>query len=193
MKAYLFAGVAAAATLMLTPAIAQPQPGSAGPAGKDGMHSRAEVETRIASHFAKVDTNSDGVITKAEADAAHAAMRSSIGERRAERGEARADKRFDRIDTNDDGSISRQEFDAGHAGGAHMAGHGAGRGMAMGGIHGRMFEMADANKDGRVTLEEAQAAALRHFDMVDTNRDGQISREERQQMRQHMHGAKQPG
>ena len=49
-----------------------------------------------------------------------------------------------------------------------------------------MFEMADANKDGRVSLQEAQAAALQHFDMADTNRDGQITREERKQMHQRM-------
>jgi len=51
-----------------------------------------------------------------------------------------------------------------------------------------MFEMADANKDGRVTLQEAQAAALRHFDMADANRDGQITQDERQQLRQLMRG-----
>jgi Ca2+-binding EF-hand superfamily protein len=50
-----------------------------------------------------------------------------------------------------------------------------------------MFEMADANRDGRVTLQEAQAAALRHFDMADVNHDGQITPDERKQMRQRMH------
>jgi Ca2+-binding EF-hand superfamily protein len=49
-----------------------------------------------------------------------------------------------------------------------------------------MFETTDANRDGRVTLQEAQAAALRHFDMMDANRDGQITREERIQRRQRM-------
>jgi hypothetical protein len=51
--------------------------------------------------------------------------------------------------------------------------------MGMGGFGGRLFEMADANKDGRVSLAEAQAAALAHFDRADTNRDGQITPEER--------------
>jgi hypothetical protein len=49
-----------------------------------------------------------------------------------------------------------------------------------------MFEMADGNRDGRVTLQEAQAAALRHFDMADVNRDGQVTPDERKQMRQRM-------
>jgi Ca2+-binding EF-hand superfamily protein len=51
-----------------------------------------------------------------------------------------------------------------------------------------MFTMADTNHDGRVTLAEAQAAALQHFDMVDTNHDGQISPDERMQMHQRMKG-----
>jgi hypothetical protein len=46
--------------------------------------------------------------------------------------------------------------------------------------------MADANRDGRVTLPEATNAALRHFDMADLNRDGQITPDERMQMRQRM-------
>jgi hypothetical protein len=58
--------------------------------------------------------------------------------------------------------------------------------MHMAGFGGHMFEMADANKDGRVTLQEAQAAALRHFDMADANRDGQVTPDERRQARERM-------
>jgi Ca2+-binding EF-hand superfamily protein len=54
----------------------------------------------------------------------------------------------------------------------------------MGSFTGRLFEMADANRDGRVSLQEAQSAALRHFDTMDANRDGRVTREERLQMRQ---------
>jgi Ca2+-binding EF-hand superfamily protein len=46
--------------------------------------------------------------------------------------------------------------------------------------------MADANKDGRVSLQEAQDAALRRFDTADSNRDGRISREEMMQRHQQM-------
>jgi hypothetical protein len=63
----------------------------------------------------------------------------------------------------------------------------------MGGFGGHMFEMADANKDGRVTLQEAQAAALQHFDKADTNRDGRITPEERMQMHQKMRAGHQHG
>jgi len=110
---------------------------------------------------------------------------------------------FDRLDTNHDGTITRQEFTTaqpqvrrervivmrdgapgapgtpGTPGmGMHM------RGMGMGGFGGHMFDKADTNKDGRVSLAEAQAMALAHFDKADANRDGRITPEERQQMHQ---------
>lgn len=62
----------------------------------------------------------------------------------------------------------------------HMGGMGMGMGMA--GFGGQMFEMADINHDGRVSLAEAQAAALAHFDRADLNHDGKITPDERQQM-----------
>lgn len=54
--------------------------------------------------------------------------------------------------------------------------------MGMGGFGGRLFDMADSNHDGRVSLQEAQAAALAHFDRADLNHDGKITPDERQQM-----------
>ena len=56
-------------------------------------------------------------------------------------------------------------------------------GRGMGAFGGHLFDMADANKDGRVSLAEAQAAALAHFDKADVNHDGKITPDERQQMR----------
>ena len=119
---------------------------------------------------------------------------------------------FDKLDTNHDGSISRAEFmaalpqlqerrvlitregaaPAGAPGvpgetGMMMRMHGTG--MHAMGFGGHLFEMADANHDGRVSLAEAEAAALAHFDRGDLNHDGKITPEERQQahelMRQH--------
>ena len=55
-------------------------------------------------------------------------------------------------------------------------------GMGMGGFGGHLFEMADANHDGRLTLQEVQAAALAHFDKADLNHDGRITPEERRQV-----------
>jgi hypothetical protein len=55
-----------------------------------------------------------------------------------------------------------------------------------GGFAARIFDMADGNKDGRVTLAEAQQAALQHFDRADGNRDGTLTPDERRQSRQQM-------
>jgi len=154
---------------------------------------RAEVSEHIAKMFAKLDANHDGFITKGEIEAVHAKM----GDRGA---------MFDRLDTNHDGNISRQEFMAGgpgvreervmimrdgpggagapfppidgHPGMMRMHMHMGG--MAMGG---HLFEMADANHDGKVSLAEAQAAALAHFDKADLNHDGKITPDERAQGR----------
>ena len=56
-----------------------------------------------------------------------------------------------------------------------------------------MFELADGNRDGRVTLQEATNAALRHFDTADLNRDGQLTPQERMQMHQRMRNERKPG
>jgi len=63
----------------------------------------------------------------------------------------------------------------------HMR-HMGGMDMGMAGFGGQMFEMADANHDGRVSLGEAQTAALAHFDKADLNHDGKITPDERLQM-----------
>lgn len=174
----------------------------------DKVMTRDEVVRHVRDLFARLDTNRDGFVTKEEVEAVHqkmAGMTGMHGDFRKRFGEghfAMPDRAamFDKIDTNHDGSISRQEFMAAHSqerhvfvvreGGApgapgeagepgmrmHM--HPAAGGMGFGG---RLFEMADANHDGRVSLAEAQAAALAHFDRADLNHDGKITPEERQQ------------
>lgn len=142
---------------------------------------KAAVEAKIKTHFAKVDANGDGYIVKTEAEAMHAKM---MGDMR--------DRHFRSMDANGDGSISRAEFDAGHGSGAVAGGEGhdgehkvgmmkhghhMGGRAAMMGHH--MFERADADKDGRVSLAEALAKPMAHFDKVDANKDGTITPEER--------------
>jgi hypothetical protein len=46
--------------------------------------------------------------------------------------------------------------------------------------------MADVNRDARVSLQEATIAAYQRFDLADLNRDGRLTREERQTGRQRM-------
>lgn len=172
------------------------------------VQTRDEAVQRVRDHFTKLDTNRDGVLTREEADAARSKIagerREKVARRLAEKGANRG-AAFDRLDTNKDGSISREEFAAGRQvrrervivmrDGETVADSGAPgapgarvfRMHRMGGLgrlHGRMFDQADANRDGRVTLQEATDAALRHFDMADANRDGRLTPEERMQVRQ---------
>jgi len=170
---------------------------------------RDEVASQVAKMFAHLDANHDGFITKDEMAAIHQRMTAMRGEREKRIGGRAMPNRaamFDRLDTNHDGSLSRQEYLAARPeireqrvfvirdGGApgmpgmaamdHMKMRMHGAGMGMGGMGGHMFDKADANHDGRVSLAEAQALALTHFDRADVNHDGRITREERKQVRQ---------
>ncbi|MBA3512731.1 EF-hand domain-containing protein [Sphingomonas sp.] len=211
MIKYLLAGGAAAATIALAPALAQSVQPAPAPnvlihrapmAAK--VHTRASVQQTVARHFARLDANRDGFVTKAEAAAVKAAHAGKRGDRSAMRAAGRDPGAiFNRLDTNRDGSISRAEFDARRAQRqqriATRDANGDGRpdvrrmGGGFGAFGGRMFDMADANRDGRVTLQEATGAALQHFDMADANRDGQVTREERIEMRQKMRTERRPG
>jgi len=174
----------------------------------DRTMTRDEVVTHVRDIFARLDTNKDGYLTRPEIEALHdktMAMHGDIEKKLGEHGVFMGDRgaMFDRLDINHDGTITRQEFTTaqpqvrrervivmrdgapgapgtpGTPGmGMHM------RGMGMGGFGGHMFDKADTNKDGRVSLAEAQAMALAHFDKFDANRDGRITPEERQQMHQ---------
>ena len=192
--------IGGAVLALAVPALAQVAPAPA-PAPhaihapmRDKVQTRAEVQAKITEHFAKLDTNRDGFLTKAEADAAKEQFKGKFVERWSERRE----EAFEKLDSNRDGAVSRAEWDAGQAqreqriashdrdGDGRRDGHTRGGKHGMSGLSGHMFEMADANKDGRVTLQEAQAAALRHFDMADANHDGQITPDERRQMHERM-------
>ncbi len=181
-------------------------------ANRDGAVTQAEVQAQRAKRtdrlakradrqgrgdpgqrFQRLDSNRDGQVTRAEFDAVRSAraQANATAPQRAQRGE----RFFARLDADKNGAISRTEFDARlKLRGERTAKRGERlqrRGANGGPFGGHMFAMADANKDGRVTLQEAQTAALHHFDRVDANKDGQVTREERRQMRQHMRGQRQ--
>jgi hypothetical protein len=187
MKKIVFAGAALAALTAAT-AFAQPAP----QAGARAPHpmTRAEVQTRVQARFARADVNRDGFVTQDEVQAQRTQRTEKL---EARRGERRAD-RFARLDANRDGVLSRAEFDA-RAGlrdgarrgvrGEHAGrGHGRFSGRMGGGFGGRAFAALDLNRDGRVSLQEAQARALQAFDRADANRDGTVTPEERRTARE---------
>lgn len=118
------------AAALATPAIAQP-------ALPDRPITRAEVVAAVKAKFAMLDANHDGVVTRGEYEAYRARMASGAA---------------------DEGS------------GAAAFVH----------IGGKWFDRSDTKGDGRVTLAEATARPLEMFDMADANRDGVVSVKERQ-------------
>ena len=84
---------------------------------------------------------------------------------------------FTAMDANRDGVVTQAEFarfrdhqPAAPAGGIDALAH----------VGGHWFEHADSAGNGRVTLAEAEARPLRMFDLADANRDGVVSLAERQ-------------
>ena len=176
---------------------------------------RVQAEAKAKEHFARIDADKDGFVTRAEADAEMARMKSEgLG------------RYFDMMDANKDGQVSRAEFDAFHARAAEMMppppppgaptppppppppGDHSGHAMPpmppmppmgpMGPGAGPMglFEASDTNKDGKVSQAEAVAEALRRFDAADTDRNGIVTPEERAKvgpMMIRMHKAVKPG
>ena len=123
----------------------------AAPGGdRNATQTRAEVQTRAAEMFARMDVNQDGKLDTAD----RAAKRAERGEKRAAADEASQGKRhamrghhgkrgghhamrmMGKADTDGDKAISQAEFQT-----AALA----------------RFDAADANKDGQVTAEERQA------------------------------------
>ena len=203
--AIVLAGAAFAQAPVATPAPA-PYAVPPTPPAFDREQTRDEVVIKVRQHFAQLDTNRDGFLTRQEADAGRSAMKEQFRERFGQRGEWSGKGRdpaaaFDRLDTNKDGSISRDEFAKGRemrierrvelkdgqpAPGAPGGEHRGMRHMGAMMMGGRMFDMSDANKDGRVSLQEATDAAVRHFDLADANHDGRLTPEERRTMHRQM-------
>jgi EF-hand domain pair/EF hand len=145
-------------------------------AGATGM--AHEMAGRFAGHgrpdrgamFDKLDTNHDGMISRQE----YMAARPEVQERRIlvmrEGGGPEAPGAPTAPGAPGDPEMHRM-----------MEMHLHGAAMHMGGLGGHLFEMADANHDGRVSLQEAETAALAHFDKADLNHDGKITPDEREQ------------
>ena len=201
MKKHLLGGAAVVGFLAI-PAFAQtPAPAPVPRAHVEGnAQNRGEVVQRVQRMFNRFDADRNGWLTNAEVDEGKSGHRGKALKRGAGR---RADHTFEQLDTDRNGSISRAEFDLAHAQHANRAAaHGdlradrspRRRGMAGRRIPGgRLFEIGDSDRDGRVSLQEATNAALHRFDMTDANRDGQVTREERRQMRQRLRAERRRG
>lgn len=166
-------------------------------------------QVRVA--FEEVDANHDGFVTRRELAAHHGRLMGGMhgpmpegagghGGQAGDHGMGMPDPAmmFDRLDTNHDGVISREEFMSAHtrmhARMMVMRRGEMGEGMgqmngsmpAMGEGHGmhflaHLFDAADANHDRRVSLHEAESAALAHFDRMDLNHDGRLTPDERRE------------
>ncbi len=205
MKKFL---IGAAVAAMAGAAIAQApaaQPALPAPGAHAGHHrmmmqqpqTRDGAIAKVREHFARLDVNRDGFVTGDEMKAQRAERAGKWREKRAERRQGRDPAAaFDRLDANRDGVLSREEFAAARAMRGERRAEGGKRMMrmhrmaAMG--HGGMMKRADANNDGKVSLAEAQAAAVARFDRVDINRDGTITPDERRDAVQKMRAQRAP-
>lgn len=164
--------LAALGCLVMAPALAQDAPPPGGhfsglDTDGDGALSLAEAEAgapRLAANFASLDADGDGLVTRAEMQASRERFREDRGQR--------AEERFSALDTDGDGALSVAEA-------------AAAPGLA------KNFERLDADGDGALTHGELKAAgkqfreerreqAEARFKGADANGDGAIDLAEAQ-------------
>ena len=138
------------------------------------QRSAKSAPTRATHLFEHLDANHDGKITQEEVDASRAKRLTASGK------SAKASRRggatlFARADANKDGIITRAEFDAALAAGKVTLRHAGLRGSQIV----RLFDGADTDKDGRLSLDEAQQGALKEFDSADFDHNGVLTPAER--------------
>ncbi|MGB7480195.1 MAG: EF-hand domain-containing protein [Burkholderiaceae bacterium] len=122
---------------------------------------RQQRHAEYAAKLKAADTDGDGAISKAEAQAA--GLNGLV-------------QHFDQLDANHDGKIDQNEMRA-----AAKARHQAMRAGRTAKFDAR-FKAADTDGDGALSKAEAQAAGMQkivaRFDQLDANHDGKLTREE---------------
>jgi Ca2+-binding EF-hand superfamily protein len=179
MKKFLIVGTAALAVLA-APVLAGPGdrdgPGRADTNG-DGKVTRAEADAAAQSRFVRMDANADGKLDRSDREAQGTKMR---------------DEHFGKLDADGNGSISKAEWDAGAAKRMERRGDRAERGGRSGregrksGRGNMMMKRADTNGDKAISREEFQAAEIAMFTRADANKDGAVTAAERDAVRAKM-------
>ena len=148
-----------------------------------GFNRKGDQAKRRAALFDRLDTNHDGVISREEFMAAGPRMHEDREMAMHDHGPGGPEE-MSPSGMHMRGMDSRRMHDASmHRMGMRHAG-------MRGGFGARLFAMADKNHDGRVSLAEVEAAALRHFDQIDVNHDGKITPDERRQAHERMRAAR---
>ena len=108
MKKLLIGGAALLVSVAAYAQVAPAPPAPSAPMAQK-VQTRAEMQAKVAEYFARLDTNRDGAVTKAEADAGAKAFRGQWAERSKDRREQRGERTFERLDTNGDGTREQLE------------------------------------------------------------------------------------
>jgi len=157
---------AAAMSVLGIPALAQKTP-PAQPRGPEPVTRNAYAGT-VETNFARMDTNHDGIVTKAELGAEQQHNVDLVKSRLTQQMLAK----FKQLDTNKDGQLSFQEFAA------------ATPAVKVAETTDQTLQSLDSNHDGKVTLAEFRAIQLAKFDRADANHDGTVTPAEAQATQQ---------
>jgi hypothetical protein len=129
---------------------------------------RAVMIQNIDARFAEIDTNKDGFLATAEIAAAQTqALQQAMAVQ-----QQRIESEFNKLDTNKDKQLSLAEFKAVAAA------------VRPSSTPAQMIAGLDSSKDGKVSKDEYRAAPLAGFDRADANKNGTIDAQEAQALRQ---------
>ena len=163
------------ALTLLGAGIAVAQPAAIGP-GRGGEISRADLVQKLDQRFARLDVNKDGNLSPADRSAGVEARFKQLD---SDGNGALSLAEFTAAHGKRDAAFAARGGDGEHGLGRHRGGRG---GNHRGGF-GRSGGTVDVNGDGAVSKAEFQSAALAAFDKADANRDGKLTAAERQAAR----------